>query len=77
MDGMLAGLAIGLGCGIAMGMGSGMAIVFGGSGGGGRSSLRKKNGTLLSEGSIRVRDHRGKPITADKLADLLSKKKSS
>lgn len=77
MDGMTMGIAIGFGGGLATGIGSGMAIGFGGSSRRGAASLRKKLEALLADGSIRVTDGQGQPIPADKLAELLSKGKSS
>lgn len=70
MEGFATGLACGLGAGIAMGAGMGVA----GGGTGVQKKLQKNLRNLVTDGRIRITDHRGNAITVDQLMTLLSAK---
>ncbi len=63
MSGIGSGLACGIGCGMVIGLGSGKAAVY------------KKLKSLIRDGSLRVTDNLGNPLTEEALVSLLSSKK--
>ena len=66
----------GFGSGMAVGFGSGMAVGIGfGSSGDKNKKIRTNLRELVTDGRIRITDHRGNPVTVDELMELVSPRK--
>ena len=68
MEGFGSGMLIGLGAGLAVGIGIGSA-------GDAKKEIRTNLRNLVTDGRIRITDHRGNPLSVDELMDRVSPKK--